>query len=333
MKLFFLSLLIAFSSMFSNITCLESSYLIPGGENIGIEINSKGVVVIGGYDVITNNSKYNPSKDSDIVKGDLIYQVNGKDINNIEELLDEIKENMNKDKVTLSIIRNNKEIKRDLKFINTSKANTFKTGLLVKDRILGIGTVTFYDPESKIYGALGHKLMDNDFSMIADINSGNIFKSKVTGVNKSSVGNVGELLASINQDKVIGNVYANTDYGIFGYYESCPDKDALIVASQKEANLGKAYIYTTLDNNEVEKYEINITSLLKQNKISTKGISFKITDKDLLSKTGGIVQGMSGSPIIQDNKIIGAVTHVLIDNVKKGYGIYIEYMLQASNMG
>ena len=333
MKLFFLSLLMTFSSMFSNITCLESSYLIPGGENIGIEIKSHGVVVIGGYDVITNNDKYNPSKDSDIVKGDLIYQVNGKDINNIEELLDEIKENMNEDKVTLSILRNNKEIKRDLRFVNTSKANTFKTGLLVKDRILGIGTVTFYDPESKIYGALGHKLMDNDFSMIADINSGNIFKSKVTGVNKSSVGNVGELLASINQNEILGNVYANTDYGIFGYYETCPDKDALIVASQKEASLGKAYIYTTLDNNEVEKYEINITSLLKQDKISTKGISFKITDKELLSKTGGIVQGMSGSPIIQDNKIIGAVTHVLIDNVKKGYGIYIEYMLQASDMG
>jgi len=333
MKLFFLSLLMTFSSMFSNITCLESSYLIPGGENIGIEIKSHGVVVIGGYDVITNNDKYNPSKDSDIVKGDLIYQVNGKDINNIEELLDEIKENMNEDKVTLSILRNNEEIKRDLKFVNTSKANTFKTGLLVKDRILGIGTVTFYDPESKIYGALGHKLMDNDFSVIADINSGNIFKSKVTGVNKSSVGNVGELLASINQNEILGNVYANTDYGIFGYYETCPDKDALIVASQKEASLGKAYIYTTLDNNEVEKYEINIISLLKQDKISTKGISFKITDKELLSKTGGIVQGMSGSPIIQDNKIIGAVTHVLIDNVKKGYGIYIEYMLQASNMG
>lgn len=333
MKLFFLSLLMTFSSMFSNITCLESSYLIPGGENIGIEIKSHGVVVIGGYDVITNNDKYNPSKDSDIVKGDLIYQVNGKDINNIEELLDEIKENINEDKVTLSILRNNKEIKRDLKFVNTSKANTFKTGLLVKDRILGIGTVTFYDPESKIYGALGHKLMDNDFSMIADINSGNIFKSKVSGVNKSSVGNVGELLASINQNEILGNVYANTDYGIFGYYETCPDKDALIVASQKEASLGKAYIYTTLDNNEVEKYEINITSLLKQDKISTKGISFKITDKELLSKTGGIVQGMSGSPIIQDNKIIGAVTHVLIDNVKKGYGIYIEYMLQASDMG
>ena len=333
MKLLLLSLLLSISSLFSNNNVLESSYLIPGGENIGIEIKCNGVVVIGGYDVVCENVKYNPSKDSDIIKGDLIYQVEGQDINNIQELLSIIKDNVDKDKVSLSIIRNNKEIKRDLLFVNTSKANTFKTGLLVKERILGIGTVTFYDPVSKVYGALGHKLVDNDFSMIADINSGTIFTSKVNSINKSTTGNVGELIASINQNEVLGNVFANTDYGIFGYYDKCPDKDALIVASQKEAKLGDAYIYTTLDNNVVEKYDINITSLLKQDKISTKGISFKITDKDLISKTGGIVQGMSGSPIIQDNKIIGAVTHVLVDNVKKGYGIYIEYMLQSANIG
>ena len=171
------------------------------------------------------------------------------------------------------------------------------------------------------------------FSKNADINSGTIFSSKVTGINESSNGNVGELLASINENSVLGNVFANTDYGIFGYYEQCPDKDALLIANQKEVDLGKAFIYTTLDDNIVKQYEINITSLLKQNKISTKGISFRITDKELLSQTGGIVQGMSGSPIIQNNKIIGAVTHVLIDNVKKGYGIYIEYMLQAANLG
>lgn len=333
MKLLLLSLLLSLSSVFSFNNSLESSYLIPGGENIGVEIKPNGVVVIGGYDVVNKDISYNPSKDSDIVKGDLIYQVENEDINNITEMLDCIKKHINEDSVTLSIIRNNKEIKRELRFINTSSAKTFKTGLLVKERILGIGTVTFYDPESKIYGALGHKLMDNDFSKIADINSGTIFSSKVTGINESSNGNVGELLASINENSVLGNVFANTDYGIFGYYEQCPDKDALLIANQKEVDLGKAFIYTTLDDNIVKQYEINITSLLKQNKISTKGISFKITDKELLSQTGGIVQGMSGSPIIQNNKIIGAVTHVLIDNVKKGYGIYIEYMLQAANLG
>lgn len=235
------------------------------------------------------------------------------------------------DSATLSIIRNNNKIQRELKFIKTSSANTIKTGLLVKERMLGIGTMTFYDPETKTFGALGHKLMDNDFSCIADINSGTILKSKVTGINKSSYGNVGEILASIYEKEKLGTIYANTQYGVFGYYETCPDKQALEVLKHQDIKLGKAYILTTLDDNSIKQYEIEITSLQKQNTIDTKGITFKIKDKELLKKTGGIVQGMSGSPIIQDNKLIGAVTHVLVDNVKKGYGIYMDFMLEASS--
>ncbi len=307
--------------------------IIPGGENIGVEIKPHGVVVIGGYDVVNEQLTYNPTKDSDIQKGDLIYQVNGVDIENIQELLEQIQVHVNDLQVDLSIYRNNNSIHRTMKFIKTSNANTIKTGLLVKERILGVGTVTFYDPETKIYGALGHKLLDNDFSSIADINSGTIFNSHVTGVNKSHMGNVGEIISTIYEDQEIGTVFANTDYGIFGYYNTCPDKDALQVASHDEIKLGKASIYTTLADNEVKSYTIDITSLQKQDVMSTKGISFKITDKELLDKTGGIVQGMSGSPIIQDGKIVGAVTHVLVDSVKKGYGIYIDFMLQASQMG
>lgn len=307
--------------------------LIPGGENIGIEIKPDGVVVIGSYDVNYNDGVYNPLKDSDIKKGDLIIKVNDEPITDVKGMLSVIKKYHNDEGIRLTIIRNNKEISRNIKFIKTSNANTFKTGLLVKEKIVGIGTVTFYDPESKVYGALGHKLMDNDFSNITDINSGSIFQSKVTSINKSSNGNVGELIANIYQDESLGIVFANTDYGIFGYYDICPDKDALTIAKQNEIKLGEAYIYTTLTDNQVEKYKIEITSLEKQNKISTKGITFKIKDENLINKTGGIVQGMSGSPIIQDNKIIGAVTHVLVDSVKKGHGIYIEYMLQAANLG
>lgn len=307
--------------------------IIPGGENIGIEIKPNGVVVIGGYDVNSDGSIYNPLKDSDIKKGDLIIKVNNENIENVNDMLNIIRKNYNQESINLTIIRNNKEINRDIRFIKVSNANTIKTGLLVKEKILGIGTVTFYDPETKIYGALGHKLMDNDFSNITDINTGSIFNSKVTSINKSSNGNVGELIANIYQDESIGSVFLNTDYGLFGYYDSCPDKDALTIAKQNEIKLGDAYIYTTLDNNEVSKYLIEITSLSKQNKISTKGITFKIKDERLIDKTGGIVQGMSGSPIIQNNKIIGAVTHVMVDSVKKGHGIYIEYMLQAANIG
>ena len=329
MKGILFSLLSLFTGVFNNF----NGSLIPGGENIGIEIKPKGVVVIGGYDVNTNNKTYNPLKDSDIKKGDIIIKINDIEINNVKEMLNVLKDFHNDEEINLTIIRNNKEINRKIKFIKTSQANTIKTGLLVKERILGVGTVTFYDPNSKIYGALGHKLMDSDFSNITDINTGTIFESEVTSVNKSSNGNVGELIANIYQDEKIGNVFLNTDYGIFGYYDICPDKEALTIAKQDEVSLGEAYIYTTIEDDVVSKYKIEITSLEKQTKISTKGITFKIIDKELIEKTGGIVQGMSGSPIIQNNKIVGAVTHVMVDSVKKGHGIYIEYMLQAAKIG
>ena len=154
--------------------------IIPGGENIGIEIKPNGVVVIGGYDVNSDGSIYNPLKDSDIKKGDLIIKVNNENIENVNDMLNIIRKNYNQESINLTIIRNNKEINRDIRFIKVSNANTIKTGLLVKEKILGIGTVTFYDPETKIYGALGHKLMDNDFSNITDINTGSIFNSRVT---------------------------------------------------------------------------------------------------------------------------------------------------------
>ena len=257
MNKIFLSILISISSFFNPLSS-EVSSIIPGGENIGIEIKTHGVVVIGGYDVVSETIKYNPLKESDIQKGDLIYEVDGIEIKNIKDLLDVINSNYQKGYVNLSIQRNNEFINRQLKFVKTSSANTIKTGLLVKERILGIGTVTFYDPETKIYGALGHKLVDSDFSSIVDINSGSIFESEVTGINKSSIGNVGELIGKIDEDEVLGNVFSNTDYGIFGYYNQCPDKDALEVATHKDVHLGEAYIYTTINDDEVEKYKIEI---------------------------------------------------------------------------
>lgn len=328
MKGILFSFFISIALLFNNYT-----YLIPGGENIGIEIKPNGIVVIGGYDVVTSNYKYNPLKDSNIKKNDIIYQVNNKDINNVNEMLNVIKDNINDEYVNISLLRKNKKIETTLKFIKVSNANTIKTGLLVKERILGIGTVTFYDPESKIYGALGHKLIDSDFSNITDINSGTIYNSEVYGINKSSNGNVGQLLSNIIYDENVGTIFKNSDYGLFGYFDSCPDKNALQVASHDEIKLDSAYIYTTLDDNKVNKYEIEITSLAKQNTMATKGITFKIVDEKLLNLSGGIVQGMSGSPIIQDDKIVGAVTHVMVDNVKKGHGIYIDFMLQAALNG
>ena len=177
-------------------------------------------------------------------------------------------------KFALSILRNNNKIQRELKFIKTSSANTIKTGLLVKERMLGIGTMTFYDPETKTFGALGHKLMDNDFSCIADINSGTLLKSKVTGINKSSYGNVGEILASIYEKEKLGTIYANTQYGVFGYYDTCPDKEALEVEASDVIQIALIVIILALlafvifsgmktdDVEEVEE-ELSVESLLQ----------------------------------------------------------------------
>lgn len=315
-----------------SITPLKAYEVIPGGENIGVEINANGVLVIGSYDVVVKNITYNPSKDSDILKNDLIVKANNDKISSIKDLLNSLKK-ITTNSVDLQIKRNDKVLSRNLKLIETSKAKTFKTGLLVKECILGIGTMTFYDANTKIFGALGHKLIDNDFATIADVNSGTIYNSTVVGINKSKNNNVGEILANIKLEEALGKVEMNTDYGIYGHYNTCPDKDALIVAKKEEVTLGKAYIYTELKENDIQKYEIEIVSLERQDKIASKGISFKITDKNLVNKAGGIVQGMSGSPIIQNGKIVGAVTHVLVDNVKKGYGIYLETMLNVCNIG
>lgn len=328
MKAILFSLFVSISSMFNPYTSL-----IPGGENIGIEIKPDGVVVIGSYDVNNGKESYNPIKDSNIKKGDLIYKINNIKIDSVDDMLKVIEKHISESKVDISLLRKNRNINTTLRFIKVSDANTIKTGLLVKERILGVGTVTFYDPDSKIYGALGHKLIDSDFSNITDINSGSIYNSDVYGINKSKNGNIGELLSNIIYDENIGDIFKNSDYGLFGYYNTCPDKKALEIASHDEINLGKAYIYTTLDDNNVKPYTIEITSLEKQNQISTKGISFKITDERLLTTAGGIVQGMSGSPIIQDNKIVGAVTHVLVDSCNKGHGIYIDFMLKAALTG
>lgn len=327
-KIYFIVLFVLSFFLSSSSLLLQAYEVIPGGENVGIEVKANGVLVIGGYDVVTANGKYNPTSDSDIKKGDLIYQANDTAIHSIADFLKVIADEKD-DEVSLKIKRKEQSIDRTLKLITVSDAHTMKTGLLVKERILGIGTITFYDPNTKVYGALGHKLVDHDFSMIADINSGSIFESTVTGVKKSYTGNVGEILASINQNEILGDIYCNTEYGIFGTYERCPDKDAIEVANHDEIQLGKAYIYTNIDSS-VRKYEIEITNLLKQDQISCKGISFKITDKALLEKTGGIIQGMSGSPILQNDKIVGAVTHVLVDSTAKGYGIYLDFMLEVA---
>lgn len=304
--------------------------VVMGGENVGIEIRPNGLIISGTYDVKKGNRIYNPSKDSDIKRGDLLYEVEGNAISSLEEFSKIFNQYVEKtDTIQVSLERKNKKIQRKLEVIK--EENRYRTGLYIKERIIGIGTISFYDIEKKIFGALGHAIVDNESGNVIEVKSGAIYTSKVTGVHPSSNGNPGEKVATFEEDHPLGTVLANTTIGIYGTYDELPKgKEPIPLAEADDVELGPATMYTVIQGSKIEAFSLEITHLAKQDPGSIKGITFKVKDETLLKKTGGIVAGMSGSPIVQNGKLIGAVTHVLVDKVQYGYGIYAEWMYQSA---
>ena len=299
-----------------------SDYIIPGGENVGIEINSKGIMVIGFYKVDGKLNKGNPN----IKVGDQIIKVGKIIVSTTEELVEAIEKERTDNRVSLLILRDGKEKEIDLELILMD--GIYKTGLYVKDNITGIGTLTYIDPNTLIYGALGHQVIENNSNKTVEVKSGVIFRSLVTSIDKSLNGSPGGKNAKMDYSTKFGSILSNTEYGIFGKYTSdIPKKESLKVANKDEIQLGEAYIYTVLKNEKIEKFKINITKIDKENSI--KNIYFEVVDSNLLEKTGGVVQGMSGSPIIQNDMIVGGVTHVIVSNPTTGIGIFITTMLEA----
>ncbi len=317
MKILLITLLLFYPS----IVFAYASKVIVGGQNIGINIQSNGVLVVGFYQVDGKSIKSNPS----IEVGDYIIKVADTEVNTINELTNAIERNIVNSKVELTFLRDGKENKSTMNLIEQD--GIFKTGLYVKDSITGIGTLTYIDPESKIFGALGHEIIEANSNKRIEVKTGTIFNSVITGINKSSDGNPGEKKANFKTSEVYGTIKKNTQYGLFGTYNaSFPENTIYTVATKEEVKVGNAKILTVLSGDEIKEYDINITKINEYNKI--KNIAFEITDSELLEQAGGVVQGMSGSPIIQNDKIIGAVTHVIVDNVKTGYGIFITTMLE-----
>ncbi len=293
-----------------------SDYIIPGGENIGIEVKTNGVLVVGVYEI---DGKF-PATDSGLKIGDIITKIDNKNISSISEL----GSLLNKTELPISYMRNNKEYNTTLKLVNVN--GEYKTGLYVKDTITGVGTLSYIDPNTRLYGALGHEIIESSTGVMLETNNGSIFESTVLNIERSENGNPGSKIADLKLENKKGTIFENTTKGIFGKYTSnLPNKKQYKVATPNEIKTGPAIIYTVLNGNEIKEYSINI---IKINKNDTKNILFEITDKELLNKTGGIIQGMSGSPIIQGENIIGAVTHVVVDNPSKGYGIFITKMLE-----
>lgn len=293
--------------------------LIPGGENIGINIQTSGIIVAGIYEV---DNTY-PASNAGIKPGDIITSVSEKKVSNIDEMVELINENKT-DNVKIEYIRNDKKYETILELKNID--GVIKTGLYVKDSIMGIGTLSFIDPKTKIFGALGHEIVEKNTGLLLEVKNGTIFSSSVTKIDRSSEGTPGSKNALFYQNDIKGTIFKNTHSGIFGIYnENLPNKKEYLVASPTDIKLGEAQILTVIDGEEINKYDINI---LKLNESSdNKNILFEITDSKLLEKTGGVVQGMSGSTIIQGDYIIGAVNYVIVDNPKRGYGIFITNML------
>lgn len=300
-----------------------SDKVILGGENIGIHIETPGVMIIGFYKVNGETIKGNPS----IQIGDIITKVNDTAVSKIDELTDAIEKEIQDNKVELTLTRNKEEIKVSMTLQKVD--GIYKTGLYVKDGLTGLGTISYIDPSTKIYGALGHEILESSSEKIVEVKTGIIFESNVTSIRKSSVGNAGEKNADFNFNNVYGTIVDNTNHGIFGKYEKTLDTNTIDVAKPEEIKIGEATIFTVLNGKEKKEYTINITNIQEYNDI--KNITFEITDSELINKTGGIVQGMSGSPIVQNNKLIGAVTHVIIDNPLTGYGIFITTMLESGD--
>lgn len=321
-----------------DVKVLPSLKVIPGGQSIGVKLNTVGVLVVGYHLIETENGKKSPGEMAGIKVGDMITGINGKKIENMDDLSPFIEEAGKIGKpLHLQVLRDQHSFTTKLVPLKDKHDHAYRIGLYIRDSAAGIGTMTFYDPVSKKYGALGHVISDMDTKKPIVVQNGQIMKSTVTSIEKGSSGNPGEKLARFSSDKeVIGNITDNSPFGIFGTLSKPIDNEIFTkpipIALSSQVKEGPAKMLTVVENDKVEPFDIEIVSTIPQKFPATKGLIIRVTDPRLLKKTGGIVQGMSGSPIIQDGKLVGAVTHVFVNDPTSGYGVHIEWMLNEAGI-
>jgi stage IV sporulation protein B len=321
-----------------DVNVLKDFRVIPGGQSIGVKLNTVGVLVVGHHLVNTENGKKSPGEIAGIKIGDIITEINGNKIEKMTDVAPYVQTaGQNGQPLNLVISREDGKFKTKLTPLKDKGENTYKLGLYIRDSAAGIGTMTFIDPRSKKYGALGHVISDMDTKKPIVVEDGQIVRSTVTSIEKGSNGDPGEKLARFSSDhEIVGNIQKNSPFGIFGKMNKelkngLMDKPIPIALSH-QVKEGPAKILTVVNNDQVEEFDIEIVSTIPQKFPATKGMVIKVTDPKLLEKTGGIVQGMSGSPIIQDGKLVGAVTHVFVNDPTSGYGVHIEWMLNEAGI-
>lgn len=291
--------------------------LIPGGTTIGIKLDTQGVVVTG-------FAAGSSAQRAGIQKGDVIVEVDGAAVHTAAAL----QESLDGETVVLTVLRNGKEAEFCVTPSRTEEGA--RLGAYVRDSVAGIGTVTYYDPNTGAFGALGHGVNDAETSILMPLEAGVVIRSSVANVEQGAVGRPGELKGVFNVREILGEVETNTNFGIFGHLTVPVAGTPLAVASPEEAETGPAQILANVSGSEVRAYAVEIEKIFLDAEDTGRNLLLRVTDPDLLARTGGIVQGMSGSPILQNGKILGAVTHVLVNDPTQGYGIFLENMLDAA---
>lgn len=309
--------------------------VVPGGQTIGVKVKSAGILVVGHHLVhVTSKDPVSPGEEAGIKLGDLLTHMNGKAITGVNAVADTVLESgKTKKPIDITLSRQGKVIKTKLTPVFDEEDQVWRLGLYIRDSAAGVGTLTFYAPDQGVYGALGHVITDMNTQTPIVVGSGEIVQSNVTSIAKSESGDPGEKRAIFTKEsRILGNIERNTPFGIFGKMPVNPEhslyQKPIPVAFAHEVKEGPAEILTVLEGQKVERFTVDVVHVSPQDHAATKGLVIRITDKRLIDKTGGIVQGMSGSPIIQNGKLIGAVTHVFVNDPKSGYGCFIEWMLE-----
>lgn len=307
--------------------------VIPMGRAVGIKLFSDGVLVVGFSEIPTDDGKAAPAKDCGLKEGDIITHINSEEVDTIEQV-QSLLQNLEGDQMSIRCLRGEKQIQMTVQAVKCSSDGTYKLGAWIRDSMAGIGTMTFYDPQTGTFGALGHGINDVDTAQLMPLQSGGVMEASVTDVKKGVKGTPGALQGTFNTSRDVGGLWANTDGGVFGTLADQKMVEGLTpmeVAAPAEIQIGPATILSNITGETVEEYTVEITKVYLADDGDTRDLMLTVTDPRLLEGTGGIVQGMSGSPILQNGKIIGAVTHVLVNDPTTGYGIFLENMLSAAN--
>lgn len=320
-----------------SITTMEDMEVVPVGKIIGLKLYTNGVLIVGMSEIEDKNNILNkPYENSDIEEGDTILKINEKEVENIDILKNIVNESKGEN-LELTLLRNGNVITTSIKPIETND-NNYKLGLWVKDAATGVGTMTFYEPSSNSFAVLGHGITDSDTDSLINIDSGELVTSRIISVKKGEIDNPGEIKGTIVNQQTIGSVTKNTQFGVYGVLNNFSELNIdtskkVKVALRDEIKEGDAKILCALDNSNITKeYDIKIEKIYKDNEYNNKSMLIRVTDKELLNKTGGIIRGLSGAPIIQNEKFVGAITNVLVSNPEIGYAIFADLMIKQINI-